>query len=127
MYFISNFSPSPSFGSSRSSERLNTLSPAAQRLANSKLGIRLSSGDRALRQSYTPSPLRKNTPTPSTSRNTPISSRLTPKQKTPKTKASPLVRLPQSPRAKSSKPPVASLTDNLLNLPIKRKRATDFF
>ncbi len=84
-------------------ERVAGMSPAAQRLATSKLGIRLGT-DKALRASYTPSPARlgsmrkDRTPTPSSSRSKGIAS-------TPK-------GVPASPRLDS-----ASLTDNLLNLP----------
>ncbi len=52
-------------------ERVSTMSPAAQRLATNKLGIRLGT-DKALRASYTPSPARQrsatSTPTPNRSK-----------------------------------------------------------
>lgn len=53
-----NFSPLLRPGSSKSVERLNTMSPAARSLASSKLGIRVGT-DKALKASYTPSPLTK--------------------------------------------------------------------
>lgn len=109
------FSPAPKFGMS-TSDRLNSMSPAAQRLASSKLGIR-SSSDKALRASYTPSP----------------SHRL-PGQKTPVMLTSPgstpkSVRTPGSTSERTLRRPgsdMTSLTDNLLNLP-KRSRAAEFF
>ncbi|CAN7984791.1 unnamed protein product [Ixodes hexagonus] len=95
--------------------RLGTMSPAARHLASAKLGI--SKGvDRALRASYTPghTPVRDkdgnltSTPTPSPSIPSPASSRrLTRKEADPSE--------------------VSSLTDNLLQLPLKRKAAADFF
>ncbi|XP_064619328.1 splicing factor ESS-2 homolog [Lineus longissimus] len=114
-------SPSPKFGSVSSTERLKTLSPAAQRLASSKLGIRTHT-DKALRASYTPSPTHrsgdrtpslKGTPTPTSSRST----------RTPRNLVSPKT----TPKRTSD---LSSLTDNLLNLPTKqakRQKAADFF
>ncbi|XP_067145459.1 splicing factor ESS-2 homolog [Centruroides vittatus] len=93
-------------------ERLNSMSPAAQQLACSKLGINRGT-DKALRASYSPSPIhsssREKTPlhTPSptiSSRSTPVSSE----------------------RLKKTAPEEISLTDNLLKLP-KRPKASDFF
>ncbi|XP_064460819.1 splicing factor ESS-2 homolog [Ornithodoros turicata] len=65
--------------------RLNSMSPAARNLASAKLGI-TKGVDRALRQSYTPSP-----------------------------------------RSTRDSDDLQFLTDNLLNLPQKRKAAADFF
>ncbi|GFU54437.1 splicing factor ESS-2 homolog [Nephila pilipes] len=57
-------SPSLRLSSSSALERLQSMSPAAQRLACAKLGVQRAS-DRALRASYSPSPLRTPlTPTP---------------------------------------------------------------
>ncbi len=84
------------------------MSPAARRLATSRLGIRLST-DPALQASYTPRRRTgDDTPTPS---RTPSSSRNTPS-------SSPLIR---AHRHGSN-----NLTDNLLQLP-KRPQAKDFF
>ena len=91
-------------------ERVATMSPAAQRLATTKLGIRLGT-DKALRASYTPSPRRTPSRTPMSSRDkkTPSSSRTAiagaVKTKTPST--------PRTPQVSD----MMSLTDNLLNLP----------
>lgn len=98
-------SPSPVFGSSRS-ERLNSMSPAAQRLVSSKLGVRIHS-DKALRASYTPSPKTPvqlcKTPSPKIGHKTPM------KNKTPKSE-------------------IETLTDNLLQIPRRsRVQASDFF
>ncbi|PRD21890.1 UNVERIFIED_CONTAM: hypothetical protein NCL1_50555 [Trichonephila clavipes] len=60
------FPPSPSLRVSSSStlERLQSMSPAAQRLACAKLGVQRTS-DQALRASYSPSPMRSpRIPTP---------------------------------------------------------------
>lgn len=103
------YRPSPKFGSSRT-ERLHSMSPAAQRLASSKLGVRTHT-DKALRASYTPSP--SHTPGSKTSLLTPG---LSPKPSTPH-------RTPGK-RTPSTNP--ISLTDNLLNIP-KRQKASDFF
>lgn len=85
------------------------MSPAARRLATSRLGIRLST-DPALQASYTPR-RRAGDDTP-----TPIQSRTpsTPSYGTPH--SSPLVR---------SRSSGANLTDNLLQLP--KRKAEDFF
>jgi protein DGCR14 len=98
--------------------RVATMSPAAQRLATSKLGIRLGT-DKALQASYTPSPMRssRKDETPKMSARSAISSsvRLTPSQ-------------PSTPVLSRNADP-ASLTDNLLNLPSSSKsrpRASDF-
>ena len=94
---------------SSKTDRLGYMSPAAQRLASAKLGIRTGS-DKALRASYTPSPRR----TPSERRHS---------------LKSPSVRTPTAEKRREGKlegdEPV-SLTDNLLQLP-KRRRAQDFF
>ncbi|KAK6641901.1 hypothetical protein RUM44_013621 [Polyplax serrata] len=105
-----------------SMNRLNEMSPAAQRLASVSLGHRLGT-DSALRNSYSPSP-----------RSTRIKSpyqNLTPRTprtpSTPKTPiASPNVKLKNLVRRQT---PV-SVTDDLLKLPrigSKRPKASDFF
>ena len=102
--------------------RVATMSPAAQRLATSKLGIRIGT-DKALKAAYTPSPARKSvrsTPTPSRTRdliNASVS-RATPKSE----RSSSTPRLDQQSE---------SITDNLLNLPscsssANRSKASDF-
>ena len=73
------------------------MSPAAQRLASERLGIRVGT-DKALRSSYSPSPQ-------TVSERTPGRSGLTPSSRTGCT--------PE----KSQTPRTPSLTDNLLNLP----------
>ena len=113
------------------SMRVSTMSPAAQRLATSKLGIRLGT-DKALQASYTPSPMRKDqTPKSSSSSRSSITSsvRLTPRSAaaTPKAAAASST----STFATKSKTDIdtSSLTDNLLNLPSSlksRPRASDF-
>ncbi|XP_060082547.1 splicing factor ESS-2 homolog [Ylistrum balloti] len=107
-------SPSPKFGRS-TTERLQSMSPAAQRLATARLGVRTQT-DKALRASYTPSPTHRHTggKTPT------LTPKLTPKHgsNTPTEE-----RTPGSKRQGSD---IVSLTDNLLQLP-KRKKASDFF
>ncbi|CAG0884552.1 unnamed protein product [Darwinula stevensoni] len=95
-------------------ERLASMSPAAQHLATARLGIRLGT-DKALRASYTPSPQRRLSGTP-----TPSPQRLTRKGQdhTPTIERSLTSTLGQ---AESRE-----LTDNLLHLP-KRAKASDFF
>ena len=97
-------SPSPRFGSSKTT-RLTGLSPAAQKLASGRLGIGAGS-DRALSESYTPTPTRRRgtdktpsllTPSPSAKRNS------TPGSKRPNTGG------------------VTTLTDNLLVLSKRKK------
>ncbi|XP_066292529.1 splicing factor ESS-2 homolog [Branchiostoma lanceolatum] len=114
-------SPTPTFGSLKSMDRVNTMSPAAQRLIN-RTSSRGSSTDKALRASYSPSPARSgagNTPIRLTPRNTPLSVRRSPRHsKTPTLTSA------------SSSTDTSSLSDNLLNLPNTRptrKKATDFF
>lgn len=98
-------SPSPKFSQSRT-DRLLSLSPAAQRLVNKKLMINARS-DKALRSSYTPSPGHQ-----STGDGTPIiTSSPATENGTPKAQ-----RTPKTP----------SITDNLLQLP-KRPKAQEFF
>ena len=92
--------------------RASTLSPAAQRLATSKLGIRIGT-DKALKAAYTPSPIHRkssrSTPTPSRTKDLINSSvRSTGTPRTPK---------PENNSAES-------LTDNLLNLPAIRTPAS---
>ena len=92
-FFVFHLRSSPQFGSASSAERLATMSPAAQRLATKRLGIRLGT-DKALAASYSPSPRR----TP----RTPISG-VTPSGSGAST---PTPRTPSTP----------SITDNLLDL-----------
>jgi len=116
---------------------LSGMSPAAQRLASGKLGIRLGT-DSMLKASYTPSPSRGpgSTPTPrSTPGRTPGGSRnkVTPslgvRTKTPGTGKSSAditdnlldIKISQT----SDKNKVN--TDNLLNISTNRPRASDFF
>jgi len=118
------------------------MSPAAQRLASGKLGIRVGT-DQMLRASYTPSPARKvgGTPTPrlssakSTPSHTPTrktgSSKVTPnigvRTKTPGTGADITDNLLDIRTAKPiEKDKVKVNTDNLLNLS-NRTRAAEFF
>lgn len=100
-------------------ERLASMSPAAQRLASSKLGIHVGT-DKSLRLSYTPSPAHMKSSDGSTPRTdaTPL--------KTPS--SSPLVAKGSTPRhaLRNSGVPMESLTDDLLKLP-KRQKAADFF
>ncbi|XP_067024530.1 splicing factor ESS-2 homolog [Acropora muricata] len=77
-------------------ERLGQMSPAAQRLASQKLGIRTGT-DKSLRASYTPSPNHR------------LSVANTPTHSQPST--------PSASKHYDSTPEIASLTDNLLNLP----------
>ena len=79
------------------------MSPAARRLATSRLGIRLST-DSALQASYTPrrSAQTDGTPTPVRSSG------------------------PETPRTPGQQRVKSNMTDNLLQLP-KRTRAQDFF
>ncbi|RUS70562.1 hypothetical protein EGW08_021676 [Elysia chlorotica] len=113
-----------------SSERLSSMSPAAQRLASKRLGIRTST-DKALQASYTPSPSSSprltprgrtpnRTPTPTSSK----------RSRAPSLPGSPAVSTPSSERGDSTPLQLASpsLTDHLLNLPKRgRKKAADFF
>ncbi|KXJ05800.1 Protein DGCR14-like [Exaiptasia diaphana] len=73
-------------------ERLNTMSPAAQRLASQRLGIKTGS-DKALLASYTPRSDRITTPSPYTP------------------------RTPTTPKQTNTPSRDVSLTDNLLKLP----------
>ena len=86
------------------------MSPAARRLATSKLGIRVGS-DKALKASYTPSPHRSTSTTPG---RTPTS--LVVKKKRPNTNQSTI-----------DDQTTSSITDNLLNLKGRRPCASDFF
>lgn len=88
-------------------DRISSMSPAAQRLVNSQFKIRTST-DKALRESYSPSPLHR-----LPGDKTPV--RLTPRN-TPKN-----VRTPnRTPGSKREGSDISSLTDNLLNLPKRR-------
>jgi hypothetical protein len=105
--------PSPRPGSGTSLDRLNSMSPAARRLASTQLRRRIGS-DLALQASYSPSPH------PSV-RNGQASSHLTPSSaKTPNPGKN------SSARRNQITTPNLNITDNLLNLP-KRPRAADFF
>lgn len=80
------------------------MTPAARRLASSRLGIS-SSTDLALRASYSPSPKRRSM--------------------TPHT---PHTRKPSTPRHNPKNSAANNLTDNLLNISVaKRHRASDYF
>ncbi|XP_076472819.1 splicing factor ESS-2 homolog [Babylonia areolata] len=109
-------SPSPSMSPL---ERLNSMSPAAQRLASKRLGVKTHT-DSALRASYSPSPSR----TPGDKTPVHLS---TPSPGSARSRSSSLASGPspvrQSPRAVRPKP---SITDNLLKLP-RRQNASDFF
>ena len=103
------------------SVRVSTMTPAAQRLATTKLGLRLGT-DKALQASYTPSPMR----TPKSSVRSSISSSVRLNPMTPRNVATPTL----ASKAKLSDVDTATLTDNLLNLPStskQRPRASDFF
>jgi len=115
---------------------LSGMSPAAQRLASGKLGIRVGT-DPMLRSTYTPSPSRKSTGTP-TPRSTPSrtptsnrkvgSSKVTPnigvRTKTPGTDITD--DLLDIRTVKQGQEKVKVNTDNLLNLS-NRNRAADYF
>ncbi|XP_022103754.1 protein DGCR14-like [Acanthaster planci] len=110
-------SPSPKrLGTLGTTERLRTLTPAAQKLVNKRLsGFKT---DKALRQSYTPSPTR----TPAGDK-TPIL-RSTPRQTPSRTPG-------QMPLGSDGDVSEETLTDNLLDLPKRSTRgratAADFF
>lgn len=89
-------------------EKLQNMSPAARRLACAKLGIHRDT-DKALRASYSPSPLR-----------TPSSYRTPNNCQTPATPITPVV----TPAKTAIITP--NHTETLLNLP-KRNKASDFF
>ncbi|XP_068224279.1 splicing factor ESS-2 homolog [Palaemon carinicauda] len=133
-------SPLSKLGHHSSSERVTSMSPAAQRLLSSKLGIRYGT-DKALRQSYTPSPLTRRgsstpgavTPNYALTPDAVSLSSVTPKRREAKKQSKGL------PVAGDKEAPV-SLTDNLLDLPKRpgvpsrgeqaeeaRKCAADFF
>jgi len=99
-------------------ERISSLSPAAQKLLGNRIAVRTGT-DKALRASYSPSPTHR-TPGTKTPKLTP---KLTPKNKTPSLEASPAL----TPGSKRDASEVPSLTDDLLKLPKKRSKATDFF
>lgn len=99
-------------------ERFSGMSPAAQRLASKRLGVRTHT-DTALQASYSPSPTRSlgdNTPLHFSSTPSPASSR---PSNTPGSRHS-LDALKTADKEKSS------ITDDLLQLP-KRQKASDFF
>lgn len=100
-------------------DRINSLSPAAQRLLGTRIRVRTGT-DKALRASYTPSPSHRQ----SGSKTPKLTPKLTPKNKTPSySTPSPSV----TPGNKRDASEVPSLTDNLLKLPKKRAKAEDFF
>lgn len=115
---VSFLSPSP-----RSShmERLASMSPAAQRLASSKLGIHIGT-DKSLRLSYTPSPSHAKT---SEGRTPTVASANTPPFKMSSSHPVPTKCLGTQ-RALNMNHSMESLTDDLLHLP-KRSKAADFF
>jgi len=87
-------------------DRVATMSPAAQRLATTKLGIRLGT-DKALRASYTPSPAR--TPSRATpSRRDAISSSIRSKSGS---------QTPRTPSISATSATAGDITDDLLKLP----------
>ena len=108
------------------------MSPAAQRLATSKLGLKTRATDKALRASYTPSPSHRSANhdrTPSDVTPSPGGST----RRSTNTGTTPGTRTPGSARAgsrgstpKRTSQDTSSITDNLLNLP-KRPRAEEFF
>ncbi|KAL0266599.1 UNVERIFIED_CONTAM: hypothetical protein PYX00_009096 [Menopon gallinae] len=102
-------------------DRLNDMSPAAQRLASASLGRRLGT-DLLLRESYTPSPRSNRTRTPF----------LTPSPKTPSTPRTPSGLSSPNVKLKNliRRPTPVSVTDDLLKLPrigANRPKASDFF
>lgn len=111
------------------------MSPAAQRLASGKLGIRLGT-DQMLKSSYTPSPARKGagTPTPRQAKGTPtptraktgskVTSSMGVRTKTPVSDITDNLLDIGGSRVNNSK---VNLTDNLLNLGNNRTRASEFF
>lgn len=109
-------SPGTSKGSAI--ERISSLSPAAQRLLGSKIAVR-SGTDKALRASYSPSPTRSQ----SGDKTPKLTPKTTPKNKTPLFSDSPSL----TPGQKRDASEAPSLTDNLLKIPRKRQKATDFF
>ena len=126
-------SPSPKFGIS-TAERVNSMSPAAQRLVSKKLGIRTHT-DKALRASYSPSPTHRppgdNTPVLLTPSSTSGSRSNTPRSRSNTPRSSSRSSTPGSQRStpKRDGTDISSLTDNLLQLPHlpKRSKALDFF
>lgn len=105
--------PSPRPGSGTSLDRLNSMSPAARRLASTQLRRRIGS-DMALLASYSPNPHHSIRSGQASSHLTPSSA----KTPTPGKKS--------SVRRNRINTPNLNITDNLLNLP-KRPRAADFF
>ncbi|XP_014783666.1 splicing factor ESS-2 homolog [Octopus bimaculoides] len=127
---------SPCFGMS-GTDKLNSMSPAAQRLANSSLRIK-NNTDKALRASYSPSPLRRHkspflspdmqSPGSSSFRST-SSRSSTPGHVQDVDQYHQQAKTPTDSEKHSVGHGVAdspSLTDNLLNLP-ERMSASDFF
>lgn len=110
------FSPATGKGSL---DRISSLSPAAQKLLGSRIGVRTGT-DKALRASYTPSPSHRQTG----SKTPKLTPKLTPKNKTPSF-ASPSPSLTPGDKRDASEVPY--LTDNLLKIPKKRAKATDYF
>jgi len=115
LYFV-YYSP----GASKSAlERISSLSPAAQRLFGRKIGVRTGT-DKALRDSYSPSPSHRQ----SGNKTPKLTPKLTPKNKTPSFSPSPR----STPGSKRGTAEVPSLTDNLLQIPNKKRlNASDFF
>lgn len=91
-------------------DRLSSMSPAAQRLASSKLGVRTNL--------FTPSPMTPKTPkTPMIRKSTPLVQKRTPQVNSSHSET----------EVAKANPDKTNLTDNLLQIPSKRKRAVDFF
>jgi hypothetical protein len=104
--------PSPHPGSGTSLDRLNSMSPAARRLASTQLRRRIGS-DLALQASYSPSPhsIRSGQASP---------------HLTPSVAKTPTPGKNGSMKRNRLATPNLNITDNLLNLP-KRPRDSDFF
>ncbi|PNF24344.1 Protein DGCR14 [Cryptotermes secundus] len=104
--------PSPHSGSATSLDRLNSMSPAARRLASTQLRRRIGS-DLALQASYSPSP------------HSICSGQASP-HLTPSLAKTPTPGKTGSRKRNRLATPNLNITDNLLNFP-KRPRACDFF
>ncbi|KAG7158342.1 Splicing factor ESS-2-like [Homarus americanus] len=111
--------PLNKFGQQSSSERVTSMSPAAQRLLTTKLGVGHST-DKALRASYTPSPsVRHGTATPGAI--TPNIAYLTSTGRS----VTPKLQIQKKAAGVAGEGELSlGLTDNLLNLP-KRPKTTD--
>jgi protein DGCR14 len=121
----------PSMFSPSHTNRLTSLSPAAQKLATGKLHIG-SASDKTLKASYTPSPAHPKTPGNTTPvigvTSSPQGDRTLQRDRIPQGSSS----QQHTPRLTPKRPGADSLTDNLLNLPFsvmpsKRRKASEFF